>query len=88
MGVVDTFGHYTLLKGQTMAHYCTHLCQQWTILYSITAEASGHVSGMVVFCLFVCLFLGCVLSISAFNPDLVSDKGIVAFPLDILIGHE
>ena len=24
-------------RGETMAHYCTHLCPQWTTLYTITA---------------------------------------------------
>jgi hypothetical protein len=30
---------YNIEQGQTMAHYCTHLCRQRTILYSITADS-------------------------------------------------
>ena len=30
---------YNIERGRTMAHYCTHLCQQRTILYSITADS-------------------------------------------------
>ena len=29
---------YNIERGQTMAHYCTHLCRQRTILYTITAD--------------------------------------------------
>ena len=30
---------YIIECGQTMAHYCTHLCQKGTIIYSITADS-------------------------------------------------
>ena len=34
----DTIIVYIIEREQTMAHYCTHLCRQRTILYTITAD--------------------------------------------------
>ena len=46
---------YNIERGRTMAHYCTHLCRQRTILYSITVDSrQENLANIVIFIVLVC----------------------------------